>query len=105
MIGVTLFAVIPCGYVGWQAKIVRDRKTLLNSLVRGDGFALPQTAGSVSWFRRALGDLPIEIIVLKPGSSKDDRDKLRSAFPEARLLEDHSPDLLEFPESRQQHQS
>ncbi len=26
LIGVTLFALIPCGYVGWQAKIVRERK-------------------------------------------------------------------------------
>ena len=25
LIGVTLFALIPCGYVGWQAKIVRER--------------------------------------------------------------------------------
>src|SRR5690348_7897587 len=26
MIGITLFALIPCGYIGWQAKIVRDRQ-------------------------------------------------------------------------------
>jgi hypothetical protein len=25
MIGVTLFALIPCGYIGWQTKIVRAR--------------------------------------------------------------------------------
>ncbi len=24
MIGATLFALVPCGYVGWQAKIVRE---------------------------------------------------------------------------------
>jgi hypothetical protein len=30
LIGVTL-AAIPCGYVGWQAKIVRDRKAFLQT--------------------------------------------------------------------------
>ena len=32
MIGVTLLA-IPCGYVGWQAKIVRERRAELNRVV------------------------------------------------------------------------
>jgi hypothetical protein len=33
MIGVTLFALIPCGYVGWQAKIVRERKATFSRLI------------------------------------------------------------------------
>jgi hypothetical protein len=37
LIAVTLFALIPCGYVGWQAKIVRERKNLLNRLVDSGG--------------------------------------------------------------------
>ena len=32
MIGVTLLA-IPCGYVGWQAKIVRERKATFDRLI------------------------------------------------------------------------
>jgi hypothetical protein len=36
MIVVTLLAV-PCAYVGWQAKIVRERKNLLTRLVDSGG--------------------------------------------------------------------
>ncbi len=51
MIVVTLLAV-PLGYVGWQAKIVREREALINrgvpgSVVYPDGgnLPLPQAAG------------------------------------------------------------
>ncbi len=36
MIGVTLLAV-PCGYIGWQARIVWERKAMLNRISEFDG--------------------------------------------------------------------
>jgi hypothetical protein len=36
LIGVALLA-IPCGYVGWQAKIVRERKAMLDAVVEAGG--------------------------------------------------------------------
>ena len=67
MIGVTLLALL-CGYVGWQAKIVRERKELLSLVVdRGGGYFIPDepTLSSV----RPMGVMPRDALV-PPGKPK-----------------------------------
>jgi hypothetical protein len=50
MIVVTLLAV-PCGYIGWQARIVRERRDLLASqFVKS---SINDGNGSMSWIRRS----------------------------------------------------
>ncbi len=93
MIVVTLLA-LPCGYVGWQAKIVRERKVLretvigsfvtaedFSKMVQGGAFKL-ETLPHVSWLRRLLGD---EAIVTISVFKVDDVDAVRVAFPEAEV--------------------
>lgn len=84
MITVTLLA-LPLGYVGWQAKIVRERKAFRDSQSgkwsEGDG-----SNGGLSWLRRQLGDEPVAIVGLPIDSSKELRAQAAALFPEARIM-------------------
>ncbi len=87
MIGVTLLAMV-CGYVGWQAKIVRERKTALAQMIdprsaeRG-GYSWGDA--EVPWLRRTLGDRAVRCIGLPLTATKDFRRRIRATFPEARV--------------------
>ena len=85
MIGVTLFAVT-CGYVGWQAKIVRGRTAFRDAHC---GFSWVGDDNEVPWLRRCLGDEPYKTLAMPSDSSKDLRDQAASLFPEARIMADH----------------
>src|SRR6516225_11601987 len=92
MIVVTLFAVIPCGYVEWQAKIVKDRVAAVNE-IRGIGGmivgaeGLPRSAlvpgvdYSIPFLRRWLGDHAVFLIIYKRGITDDEIRRLRNIFP------------------------
>jgi hypothetical protein len=91
MIGVTLLAVV-CGYVGWQAKIVRQRRAMgveINNmqgpgaLMAADKTFYPDC--TVPWVRSLLGDEPVSTIELPSTVSTEYRDHIRALFPEARL--------------------
>jgi hypothetical protein len=104
MIVVTLFCVVVGGYVGWQAKIVRERKAtarevtglggMMYSATRvtrfgpdaefsmGDRFFKPPYP-SVSFLRRWLGDDWVVGIVLPRSTSAEMEKKVIAAFPEA----------------------
>ena len=97
---VTLLAV-PMGYVGWQTKIVRDRKLMtdqdspVRSYVRSDipGEAIP-------WIRRSLGDKEYHHIDLVDSASDETVGLYLTAFPEAAVVHRVSqhkdePSLLE----------
>ena len=92
MIGVTLFALIPCGYVGWQAKIVRERKAWVAQspfLLRTDTpknvreLAQGDPARTPSRVRLWLGDESIEAIVIPNSSTPEELKLATSLFPEA----------------------
>jgi hypothetical protein len=101
MIGVTLFALIPCGYVGWQAKIVRDRKRMTDrdSPVRSYLYSdIPGEA--IPWIRRRLGDKEYHHIDLVDSASDATVGLYLKAFPEAAVVHRVSqhkvePSLLE----------
>ena len=67
MIGVSLLA-IPCGYVGWQAKIVTDRKAFLEDRYYLPGESTPYAVqpralrygAAVVSFMRTSAERPIE---------------------------------------------
>jgi hypothetical protein len=89
MIGVTLLAV-PLGYVGWQATIVRDRKSELNRAVnmRLTGIE-SDPAKAIPWLRRLLGDVSINSISMPAETTIDELDRLRALFPESRVTCDN----------------
>ncbi len=101
LIVVTLLAA-PLGYVGWQAKIVRERHDLLKRLVgmgglsinaeqaerlSGSGLAAQEIAHrpatQVPWIRRLLGDETIAFLVLPSRLNGPDVEEIIDAFPEA----------------------
>ena len=83
LIVVTLLAV-PCAYVGWQAKIVRDREAALAASLpvrTATGMREPPT--DIPWMRRLLGDKQYAEFVLQDYATDESVAMLRLAFPEA----------------------
>ena len=86
MIGVTLLAVA-CAYVGWQAKIVRERRAELNRVVnmRMVGIDAGDQAKDISWARRLLGDKSVNSILMPPDTTTEELDRIRALFPESKV--------------------
>jgi hypothetical protein len=81
MIGVTLLAV-PCAYVGWQAKIVRERDAMRLDL-KDHGFVTFDDPKLVPIVRRWLGDEGYSTILVPRGTSADYIAKIKAIFPES----------------------
>ncbi len=82
LIAVTLLCVV-CGYIGWQAKIVKQRRYEIEArssprfvVYRGKR-TLPN---GPNWLRLALGDMPVQWISSRNAANAD---MLRTLFPEA----------------------
>ena len=92
LIGVTLLAV-PCWYVGWQAKIVRDRKTMLQEINQAGGdseFWMDteskdclgnETKALLPWYRTIFGDKAV-FSVYFPNAISNTK-AVADMFPEA----------------------
>jgi hypothetical protein len=93
LIGVTL-AAIPCGYVGWQAKIVRDRKAFLQTRYYLSCDSSPDVKPlRAPWMLRLLGAEPIYQITV---FMRADAERAADLFPEAFIqdmdgVEQHPP--------------
>jgi hypothetical protein len=89
LIVVTAICLALGGYVGWQKKIVRDRKAMLVKIVERERHPYREWPGlyRMNWIREWLGDQPIVEIVLPPDSSfqNQDFDEIEAAFPEAHV--------------------
>src|SRR4051812_34590700 len=91
MIVVTLLAV-PLGYIGWQVRLVRERKgsraTNVAFFYKAIDMAFfdreryPEPA-TISWIRERLGDEAIQVVRPRTGASAETIAKLQAAFPEA----------------------
>jgi hypothetical protein len=86
LIGVTVLAAV-CGYVAWQAKIVKDRRAELQRTVdmRIVGLDGTDEDGVIPWIRRALGDERIATVMMPVGTSPAELDRLHTLFPEAKV--------------------
>jgi hypothetical protein len=88
MIAVTLPAV-PMGYVGWEAKIVRERKTWLAAqriylpVEPPPVFAIGDDSQAPSLIRRWLGDEAQPIVCVWTFDSTTDKQAAADLFPEA----------------------
>src|SRR5206468_2054534 len=83
LIVVTLLA-IPCGYVGWQAKIVRQRQSMISR--RPVVFYLEAPVANqpdVPWLHKFLQDVYIHEVILDPSVSAEGVARFEAAFPEA----------------------
>lgn len=92
LIGVTLVAVA-CAYVGWQAKIVHERRWLLENVILRKGVVFPDPSPahltaplpcrSAPWIRQLLDDVWIDEIRLDAKTSDEEFDEIAACFPEA----------------------
>src|SRR5438045_876155 len=83
MIVVTLLAGV-CGYVGWQVKIVRERRRLLDRVEAADkGIVVEETT---PFLRRLLGDRSVLRFDLPMETSADERRRIHDIFPEAMIV-------------------
>lgn len=99
MIVVTLLAV-PCAYVGWQAKIVRERKLLRAAGVAYfsepdiccffDPHRFPKPA-TIPRIRERLGDEAVQLVSAYISASTETCVRLRAAFPEAEFDDSDTP--------------
>ncbi len=96
LVGVTLFA-IPLGYVGWQTKIVSERKAILKRVLADRRFFVRPTRDicdngtlnkSIPRLRWMMGDTWIDSVRASPKTSDDEIERLKVAFPEARIEPD-----------------
>ena len=108
MIGVALLA-IPCAYVGWQAKIVRDRKAVARWIEErngdlSDNITTPLHGPyqpQVSWLRRTLGDKGVADVLFPKPLTDDDKQRIKDAFPEAELSVGYRVDTAGYLPPRQ----
>ncbi len=91
MIVVTLLAVA-LGYVGWQAKIVREREAYLKANAhdwqRGTHITISEgnRDKAPSGIRTWLGDKPQEWVFFEYGKSSGDVQYVAALFPEADVM-------------------
>jgi hypothetical protein len=87
----TMVVAVACGWVGWQAKVVRDRKSELNRAVnmRLIGIDSDDQAKAIPWVRRLFGDVSVNSISMPPDTTIDELKRLRALFPESRVTSDN----------------
>ena len=94
MIGVTLLA-LPCAYVGWQAKIVRERKAYLRANAHSwpvgtfatVQFAQGDKSRAPTAIRAWLGDWAQFEVWVDVRLSKAEKQSVAALFPEANICE------------------
>jgi hypothetical protein len=97
LIGVTLLAV-PMGYVGWQVKIVRERRALRENPQFCEPFFLTedsQGTSALSWMRRLFGDVESVGFIADDNVTDAELERCRAAFPEADVRRDRDQPTLD----------
>jgi hypothetical protein len=93
----TMVVAVACGWVGWQAKFVKDRKSELNRAVnmRLIGIDGADQAKAIPWMRRLFGDVSVNSISMPSDTTIDELNRLRALFPESRVTSDNRLDSPE----------
>ncbi len=86
MIVVTLLAV-PCAYVGWQVRLVRERRDILDNRIKHATaiYGMVDPPSLTLGVRRWLGDVAIRQFFFDGDATDDEVDETRRAFPEAEV--------------------
>src|SRR5580693_1171162 len=95
MIGVTLLAV-PLGYVGWQAKIVREREAFLENHFCLSAEHSPSGPVQAPWMLRLLGAKPIYYVTVW---GRAEAERAASLFPEAIVTDINGADGNHWPQN------
>ena len=86
LIAVTVF----CVWLGWEMSVVRERTTLIDTLVKADcNIMFPVDETSPSPLRRLLGDQDVSLIEFSSAVSDAEKALAQKVFPEAKII-DHA---------------
>jgi hypothetical protein len=97
LIVVTALA-IPCGYLGWQAKVVRERKAMLDKIVSlGGGYLVarqdePIEIPNPPLLRRWLGDERVAGVWFRRSRAGEDTRTILSVLPEVGFVDADTTD-------------
>jgi hypothetical protein len=96
LIAMALLA-IPMGYIGWQAKIVRERYRMTHD--RGGRFSsialcCPDLSNQLPLVRRLIGDRWYDTIGFEESTPQEIVDRYTAIFPEAKV--ERSADTMAF---------
>ena len=86
MIMVTLLAV-PCAFVGWQVRLVRERRDILDNRINHATaiYGMFDPPSLTLGVRRWLGDVAIRQFFFNADATDDEVEETRRAFPEAEV--------------------
>lgn len=96
----TLFVVVTlaaaaCGlaaWLRWQTNAIHQRQDILSEVLEEGGaldpyrFA-PKNPRSLPWWRLALGDKAVPVLVVADHVNAEERDRIHAAFPEADIYQ------------------
>jgi hypothetical protein len=80
----TMVVAVACGWVGWQAKIVRERLHVLHRVETVDNGMV--SGKSAPLLRGILGDQSVALVELPLETSVQERHAIHEAFPEALII-------------------
>jgi hypothetical protein len=86
MIMVTLLAV-PCAYVGWQVRLVRERRDILDNRTKHATaiYGMVDPPSLTLGVRRWLGDVAVRQFFFNADATDDEIEVTRRALPEAEV--------------------
>jgi len=94
LFAVALLVAIPCTGAGWQASVVRHRKSVQRYWEeRGAVFCFSALSPPSNW-RRAFGDMSAFYIWIR-ACDQYDRDEIQGAFPEAEIKVGGEPPIID----------
>jgi hypothetical protein len=82
---------IVCVWLGWQWRIVQERKAVIRLVVERGAFSFPSPDPdepcTLSWIRQVLGDKEvIGSLIVHERLSQEEKDRIAQAYPDNRLI-------------------
>ncbi|WP_428303737.1 hypothetical protein [Lacipirellula sp.] len=74
-----------CGWLGWQASIVRERNAVLAAVRTHHGLIFYHDASELPLVRQWMGDTAADWIMISKNSPQDLQDRIKRAFPRTQL--------------------
>lgn len=91
-----------CGWLGWQASIVRERNAVLEAVRTQGGLIFYHDASELPYVRQWMGDTAADWIMISKNSPRHLHDRIMRAFPRTQLSVVAQEGIEEFRQSAEQ---
>jgi len=92
-----------CGWLGWQASIVRERNAVLEAVRTQRGLIFYHDASELPYVRQWMGDTAADWIMISKTSPRHLHDRIMRAFPRTQLSVVAQEGIEEFRPSAEQY--